>query len=178
MAELATLARPYAEAVFMLAKESGNFAGWSDMLGFLSQVIRQPEISSLFHNPRIHKETVVKLLLDIGADQLDAAGQNLLKLLAGNRKLTVIPQIAQQYEALKALHEGYLKVDLVSTYAVSKQQRQDLENLLQKRFGKRVEIEAAIDRSLLGGWLIRAGDQVIDLSVRGRLQQLAGQLRN
>jgi F-type H+-transporting ATPase subunit delta len=178
MAELATLARPYAEAVFMLAKESGNFDRWSDMLGFLSQIIRRPEISSLFQNPRVHKETLVKLLLDIGAEQLDEAGQNLLKLLAANRKLTVISQIAQQYETLKAKHEGYIKVNLVSTYAVSKQQRQDLETLLQKRFGKRIEIDATIDRSLLGGWLIRAGDQVIDLSVRGRLQKLAGQLRN
>jgi F-type H+-transporting ATPase subunit delta len=93
-----------------------------------------------------------------------------------NRRVPVVPQIALQYEQLKAQHQGYIKVEIASCYPVSTEQQQDLETVLQKRLGKAIDINITVDQSLLGGWLIRAGDQVIDLSVKGRLERLATEL--
>jgi F-type H+-transporting ATPase subunit delta len=177
MAELATLARPYAEAVFKLARQSGEFARWSEMLAFLDQVMHDPRFAEIVANPRVPKETLQAILQDIGDETLDQAGKNLLRLLVENRRLPVIPTLFKQYQALKAEHEGVIRVELVSTYAVKPSQKDEVAAALQQRFGKNVEVEVTIDRKLLGGWLIRAGDQVIDLSVRGRLQQLATELR-
>ena len=177
MAELATLARPYAEAVFKLAQQSGEFARWSEMLAFLDQVMQDPQFAEIAANPRVLRETLQTMLLDIGAEALDEVGKNLVRLLVENRRLPVIPSLFKQYQALKAEHEGVLKVELVSTYAVKPQQKDEVVAALKQRFGKDVEVDVTIDRKLLGGWLIRAGDQVIDLSVRGRLRQLASELR-
>lgn len=179
MAELATLARPYAEAVFKLAKQTENgFAHWSDALGLLNAVMQDSEVAAICANPRIEKDAQTALILDICAEQLSQEAVNLVKVLAENGKLRMLPEVARQFEALKAEHEGYISVDLISTYAVKAQQKQQVAQALKERFGKDVEIEASIDRSLLGGWIIRAGDQVLDLSIRGRLQQLAADLRH
>ncbi|MCP4698532.1 MAG: F0F1 ATP synthase subunit delta [Gammaproteobacteria bacterium] len=176
MAEHATLARPYAEAVFKLAKETDSFAQWADMLNFLSMAVQDPRVTALCTNPLVEKKSQTGLLLDVGGERLNVQGQNLVKLLTDNGKLTIIPEIAAQYETLKAQHEGYITVELTSTYAVQPEQKEGLAASLKRRLGKEVEINVSLDEKLLGGWVIRAGDQVIDLSVRGRLQQLAAEL--
>lgn len=180
MAELATLARPYAEAVFELAKEAeGGFSRWSDALNFLGAVMQDAEVAAICANPRVEKEAQTALLLDIADGQnLDSAMVNLVKLLAENGKLTLIPELASQFDELKAKHEGYISVELISTYPVNEEQSQSVVSALKQRFGKEIELEVSLDESLLGGWVIRAGDQVLDLSVRGRLQQLAADLRH
>jgi F-type H+-transporting ATPase subunit delta len=177
MAELATLARPYAEAVFKLARESGDFARWSETLAFLESVTQDPQFIEIAANPKVSKETLRNLLLDIGGETLDEAGKNLLRLLVENRRLPVIASLRRQYSALRAEHEGVIKVELISTYAVKPQQKDEVAAALQQRFGKKVDVDVTVERKLLGGWIIRAGDQVIDMSVRGRLQQLASELR-
>ncbi len=177
MAELATLARPYAEAVFELARDTERLENWSDTLGFLKAVIQDEEFVAIANNPTVSRETLLTLLLDIGEQYLDEAGRNLVKMLVANHRLPILPCLADQYEVLRAEHQGVLKVEVISTYAVKPQQKQQIEEMLKKRFGKQVEVEVEIDRKLLGGWLIRAGAQVLDLSVRGRLQQLASELR-
>jgi F-type H+-transporting ATPase subunit delta len=177
MAEFATLARPYAEAVFDLAVEANNFDEWSDNLNFLATVIEDPTMAPVIANPQVNKNTLASLLLDVCKEQFSEAANNLLKILVDNNRLLAIPQLAVQYEQLKAQHQGYLNVEIASPYPINTEQQQELETALQKRLGKAVDISMTVDKSLLGGCLIRAGDKVIDASIKGRLQQLAAELR-
>lgn len=172
MAELATLARPYAEAVFDTAKESDDFALWSETLSFLTSVLEDPSVSAIIANPRIDKHTISSILLDICESQMTAMGINLVRILIDNDKLPIIPQIAMQYERLRSEHQGYIEVEITSAYPVTPVQQQQTEEALQRRLGKAIVIKIINDSALIGGWLVRIGDQVIDLSVKGRLQQL------
>ncbi|OQW93202.1 MAG: hypothetical protein BWK79_12390 [Beggiatoa sp. IS2] len=173
MAEFATLARPYANAVFELAKASGEFDQWFADLNFLSTVVQDSTMKSVIANHRVDKAALTRIMLDICDTQVSDTAKNLVKLLMDNGKLRVLPQIATQYEKLQADHRGYAKVEIISAYPVNPLQQAEIETALQRRLSKAVEITISIDASLMGGWLIRTGDQVIDLSVRGRLQQLA-----
>ncbi|EDN70919.1 ATPase, F1 complex, OSCP/delta subunit [Beggiatoa sp. PS] len=177
MAEIATLARPYAEAVFKLAVDGNNFEQWSNALNFLSIVIQDPIMGKVIANPKVEKETLTRILFDICDEALDEPGKNLVKILVDYHRLPAMPQIALQYEQLKAQHEGYVKVDIASAYPVKPEQQQEMEGILKKRLGKGVDISINVDKSLLGGWLIHAGDQVIDLSVKGHFEKLATELR-
>ena len=178
MAELATLARPYAEAVFEIAKEENSFDNWSENLDFLTAVIKDPMMAQVIMNPRMTKTDLESIMLSICEDKISTdTGKNLVRMLVENNRLSVISQLAEQYEQLKAEHLGYVTVDLISTYVVKSNQRQKIEAVLKKRLGKAININTSIDRDLVGGWLIRIGDQVIDLSIKGRLQQLATELR-
>jgi len=173
MAELATLARPYAEAVFDTAKETDDFALWSETLAFLTSMVEDPLVRSVTANPRIDKNTVRRILLDICESQMTDTGINLVKILIDNDKLLIIPHIAYQYERLRSEYQGYVEVEIASAYPVTPVQQQQTEAALQRRLGKGIVIKLTIDNTLIGGWLVRIGDQVIDLSIRGRLQQLA-----
>jgi F-type H+-transporting ATPase subunit delta len=173
MAELATLARPYAEAVFDTARESEDFALWSETLSFLTSVLENPMVNAVIAHPRIDKNTVRRILLDICESQMTDIGVNLVKVLMDNDKLSIIPHIAFQYERLRSEYQGYVEVEIASAYPVTPVQQQQAEAALQRRLGKGIVIKITIDNTLIGGWLIRIGDQVIDLSIRGRLQQLA-----
>ncbi len=179
--ELATLARPYAEAVFELAVESNTLSQWADILGFLNAVVSDAEMTALVKNPSVDKAALQAILLGLCKEQAELEfneqAENFVKLLIENNRLLVITQLVKQFEKLKAEHENSVRVEVVSAYAVEAPQKKDLLAALEKRFGKKVEIEVTIDPSLMGGWLIRTGDQVIDLSVLGRFQQLAVGLR-
>jgi len=177
MAEIATLARPYAKAVFELAVESDNFDEWSNNLKFLTKLIEDPTISAAIDNPDLGKNTLISILLEVSEDHLSDDAQSFVKILVDNQRLRTIPQIALQYEQLKAEHKGYIKVDIVSAYSLNQQQEQEIKVSLNKRLTKSVDVNVIVDKSLLGGFLIRAGDEVIDVSVKGRLEQLASELR-
>lgn len=176
MSDYATIARPYAEAVFQLAKENGEIEKWSNMLGLLSMIAQDDQIMPLLDNPRIEKNKLYQLVLDITGENLDASGQNLVHYLSDNRRLPILPALASQFESHKADELGYIKVYLTSCYALKPQQKQDLTEKLKERFNKEIELEVTLDRTLIGGWLIRSQDKVIDLSVRGRLSQLAANI--
>lgn len=177
MTEFATLARPYAQAAFELAVEAGNFDEWSNNLNFLATVVKDPTMADVIANPEVGKKTLIRLLHDIGDGHLDEPGKNLVKLLVDNHRLPVMPQIAFQYEKLKAQHQGHVQVEITSAFPVESQQQQEIESILKKRLGKAVDITTRLDKTLLGGWLIRAGDDVIDLSIKGHIQRLAFELR-
>jgi F-type H+-transporting ATPase subunit delta len=176
MAELTTIARPYAQAVFKLAQESGTLSEWADMLRLLSAVVQDAEIKDLLRGQRLEKDKLISLLQSVCERYLIVEAKNLVALLGENRKLSLLPEIQCQYDVLKGAQEGYVTVDVVSTYAVKTQQKQQIVEALKTRLGKEVQVNTTIDRSLLGGWLIRYGDKVLDLSIRGRLQQMTVEL--
>ena len=174
--EKITIARPYAEAVFGLARETDTLDLWSDMLDLLSAVVRSPQIAGLIDNPKLSRERLQALMLEIGGGRLNEQGENLLKVLAQNDRLPLLPEIAQLYEKLKRERQGVLQVQVLSAYAVSKAQEKALAEALKARLQREIEISAEKDASLIGGVVIRAGDLVIDGSVRGRLRKLTNEL--
>ena len=177
MAEFATLARPYAQAVFELAIDASNLDEWSNNLNFLATVVKDPTMAAVIANPKVSKDTLTRLLHEIGDPHFSTPAKNLVNILVDNHRLPVMPQIAFQYEQLKAQHQGHIQVEIASVFPVEPQQQQEIESILKKRLGKAVDITTRIDKTLLGGWLIRTGDEVIDLSIQGHLQRLAFELR-
>lgn len=171
-----TVARPYAEAVFERARDSGRLGPWSAMLELLAAAMRNPELAALVANPRLTPPQVAELMLDVAGDALDAEGRNLVKVLVENDRLAVLPEIALLYEERKREAEGLVKVQVTSAYPLQPGQTQQLADALRAKLGREVEITTQEDASLIGGVRIRAGDMVIDGSVQGRLQQLANEL--
>ncbi|TAK64852.1 F0F1 ATP synthase subunit delta [Methylobacter sp.] len=176
MSELATLARPYAAAVFKRSKETGKTEQWSKSLAFISAVLNDKEVSVVVANPKVSKERLSALMLDICQGQVDEEGANFLKLLVQNNRLTLAPTIAELFEALKAESEGYVDVEVTTAYAFSKEEKQSFISTLEKTLSKKVHMNVTVDKSLIGGVLVRAGDRVIDGSIKGQLQQLAKRL--
>ncbi len=173
MSELSTLARPYAEAIFKRSLETKPESKWSDMLEFLSVVISDPEMAAVIANPKVSQEQLTSLLLEICQDQLNEEGVNLLKLLIQNDRLIISPQISVLYEAFKAEHEGYVDVEVISAYSLTKEEKNQFATTLKKKLDKKVHITTSVDKNLIGGFIARAGDKVIDGSIKGQLQQLA-----
>jgi len=176
MTEIATLARPYAEAAFKRAKETGAASLWADGLQFLTCVIQDADMAAIVNNPRVSKERIQQLLLDICQDQISAEVSNLVKLLIENGKLKLLPTILALYEEYKAQDEGYVNVDLYSAYALTKAEQNKYVAMLEKQLNKKVNATVSVDKSLIGGILAKAGDKVIDGSVSGQLHQLAKRL--
>lgn len=176
MAELSTLARPYAEAVFKRAKQTNSAKAWSEALLFLSTMVQDQELSAIISNPRVAKEKITQLLLDICQDQIDDEAKNLLKMLIENGKLKLLPVISTLFEELKADDEGYVNVDLYTAFSLTKAEQSKYIAMLEKQLNKKVNANVSVDKSLIGGILAKAGDKVIDGSIRGQLHQLAKRL--
>lgn len=172
MSELATLARPYASAVFKRAKETAATAKWSENLAFMSAVMASKEMSALVNNPKVKKGRLTEMVLDVCHGHIDKEGANFLKLLLQNNRLALLPYIAKQFEELKAEDEGYVDVDVLTAFAFTKGAQQAFAATLEKTLSKKVHMNVAVDKSLIGGVLVRAGDRVIDGSIRGQLQNL------
>jgi F-type H+-transporting ATPase subunit delta len=172
MSELATLARPYAAAVFKRAKETSMTAKWSEQLSFMAAVIGDKAISVIVDNPKVNKDKLSELLHDVSHGQIDNEGSNFLKLLLQNKRLALLPFIASQFEELKAEDEGYIKVDVFTAFAFTKEAQNKFAGSLEKTLSKKVHMNVALDKSLIGGVLVRAGDLVIDGSIKGQLQNL------
>ena len=172
MSELATLARPYAVAVFKRAKETDSAAKWSDMLSFITAVVGNSQLQAAVKNPKLGKDKLLALILDICQGQLNDEAVNFLKLLVSNSRLSLLPGIRKNFELLKAEKEGYIDVDVVTAYAFTKEGRQNFALTLEKTLNKKIHMNVTVDKSLIGGVLVRAGDRVIDGSVRGQLQHL------
>lgn len=176
MSEMITIARPYAKAIFEHAKRQEDFALWSEVLRVLAQAVLTSEASQFIDNPSSTAEMQCALLSSLfeqchlGDEQ--AVLSNFLALLANNKRLAVLPGIHDQYEALRAEHEKTLVVQVQSYNPLTQQQQQHLAKMLGKRLQRQISLEVYIDKSLLGGAVIQAGDLVIDGSVRGKLNQL------
>ncbi len=174
--EISSIARPYAEAVFAHASENNKLDLWSEMLAFLSQVVSDENLNKLIANPLIDSGKLADLLLDIGGGRLSDEGQNLVKLLARNKRVVVLPEIAEQFEALKNQSEGAIDVKIISAFEMKPAQEQLIANALKTKLGREINISNQTDENLIGGIRIKAGDMVIDGSIKGQLQKLANEL--
>ncbi|MBY6211453.1 MULTISPECIES: F0F1 ATP synthase subunit delta [Microbulbifer] len=172
MAELSTLARPYAKAAFAHAQEASDLSGWSAALVTAAAVSQNEKVGELLDNPQLTSEVRAEKFLSVCGDY-DAAMQNFIKLLAENHRLPLLPEISELFEDLKAQAEATLEVEVISARPLSDEQSQRLTQALSKKFAREVHLHSAVDESLLGGAIIRAGDTVIDGTVRGRLAKLA-----
>ena len=171
-----TIARPYADAVFARAVETDKLDLWSDMLGLLAAASRDPALAGLIASPKLDSAQMTELMLDIGGGRLSDEGQNLVRLLTANRRLSVLPEIASLYEARKAEHQGTVDVHVTSAFALMPAQEQQLADALKRKLGRDVRISSEHDPELIGGFRLRAGDMVIDGSVSGQLSKLAQDL--
>lgn len=176
MAERSTIARPYAQAIFQLAEASGDFSRWSEALQVLAVAARDPNLESLLGSPRIGRQELAGLLIDIAGERLDQHGQNLVRLLADGRRLALLPDIAVQYEELRARAEGTIEARLITALPVDATASEQIAAALSKRLNRKVTLTTETDPELLGGAVVRAGDLVIDGSVRGRLERMAATL--
>jgi F-type H+-transporting ATPase subunit delta len=172
MSELATLARPYAAAVFTRAKETHATTKWSQSLAFMSAVLNNENISVVVDNPKVNKQRLSALMLDICQGHVNEENENFLKLLVHNNRLRLLPYIAKLFEAYKAEDEGYIEVEVFTAYAFSKEAKQEFTTTLEKTLGKKIHMNVTVDKSLIGGVLVRAGDRVIDRSIKGQLQHM------
>ncbi|MFO8155412.1 MAG: F0F1 ATP synthase subunit delta [Pseudomonadota bacterium] len=178
MAELTTTARPYAKAVFELAEAGGDYERWSNQLRFLAAVAADDAMASRLDNPRLTRASLAELICGIGEGQLDEDGRNLVRLLAENRRLRLLPAIAPLYEELRGEAQGTVGARVTAAMPVSDAQQKAIATALKTRLGREVELECDVDEALIGGAVIRAGDLVIDGSVTGRLKQMASSLRH
>jgi len=176
MAEAATIARPYAKAAFMAARDAKALPAWSEALRLGAGLIADPAIEDLVTSPKMTVDQLVSMFAGLGGDAIDAKFQNFVRLLARNKRLNVLPQIAAQYELLRAQYENELDVHVTSAVAMNADQQGKLADALKKRFKRNVRMSVKLDPALLGGAVIRAGDLVIDGSINGRLQRLASEL--
>lgn len=172
MSELATLARPYASAVFKRAKETGATEKWSQSLAFIEAVLTNRDVSRLVDNPNVSNERKSALMLDLCGDKVDPEVGNFLRLLVYNKRLGLVSSITRLYEELKAQDEGYIEADVYTAYALTREAKTQFASSLEKKLGKKVHMKVTVDKSLIGGVLVRAGDKVIDGSVRGQLKQM------
>jgi F-type H+-transporting ATPase subunit delta len=178
MADQSTIARPYAKAVFELAQETGKLGQWGTLLRSISYAVDDPAVIALLHSPSVGGAKVGQIIVDALGDRLDEHGRNFVRLLAENGRVGILPEIAAGFETLRAEAEGTVDVNVTSAAPLTEEQKVELTASLQRRFGRDVRLHCEIDESLIGGAVVRAGDLVIDSSLRGRLQQLASSLNN
>lgn len=173
MSQALTLARPYARAAFAIAREEGRFAPWSEALGFAARVAADPQAGALLIHPQLSQDDAVALLAPDGADE---SFVRFLRLLAENRRLPQLPEIAGLYEELRAEAERVVKATVTSAAELPPGELEALKAALQRRFGREVELDTAVDPALIGGAVIDAGDVVIDGSLKGKLARLESAL--
>lgn len=185
MADSNTIARPYARAAFDVARDAGALAEWSDSLQAAALLFADGELARFLGNPALSEAQQLEFLgglFDKAGAPLFAGGHpkgtNFVKLLLDNDRIDVLPEIAEHFEALKDAIENSIDVTVTSAAALSDKDRQQYIAALEKRFGRKVELATRIDESLIGGAVIRAGDVVIDGSLRARLEGLTNALVN
>jgi F-type H+-transporting ATPase subunit delta len=173
MAELSTLARPYAKAAFEFAHAGKALEQWSNMLALAGAISQDTKVAELLASPGATSSQLADTFVTLCGDQLDQKGKNFIVELAQHKRLALLPQISEQFEALKALEQQIVDVEVTSAFALDENQQQSLASKLSKKLNREVQMHTEVDPGLLGGVIIRAGDLVIDGSVRGKLAKLA-----
>ena len=176
MTDNASIARPYAKAVFELAKETKAFDAWSQALANAALVAADADFTALANDPRIDNSRLSELLLDLCKKSLPEGGDNLIRLLVQNSRVNALQDIQKQYELLVAEAQQAVNAEVITAKALSDKQKTALSKALEKRLGLKVSLVESIDESLVGGAIVKAGDLVIDGSVQGRIEKLTGVL--
>ncbi|QRX84216.1 F0F1 ATP synthase subunit delta [Glaciimonas sp. PAMC28666] len=171
MAEIATIARPYADALFRVAK-SQDLVAWSGLIIEMAQVAAHPDVQALARNPAVTHQQVTDIFLALLKSPLTAEAKNFVTTLVANGRLIALPEIAEQFHVLKNAEEGAADVEITSAFELSAAQVQELLVTLEKKFGRKLNPAVTVDSTLIGGVRVVVGDEVLDTSVRARLQQL------
>ena len=176
MSTLATLARPYARAAFELAQSQQALAGWSDMLSLASAMATEESMAGLLESPHVSNERVVDIMADAAGDAFDKRFRDFLSVLASNSRLPLLPQVTMLYQQFREEAEKRLSVKVVSAVPLDESQAGRMREALARRFECEIQLDNEIDAGVIGGAVVYAGDQVIDGSLRGRLQKLSNSL--
>ena len=176
MSDLSNVARPYAQAVFELASENNDLATWGDQLDLLSAIASNEDLQAMLTNPAFTAEQQISVFLDVGGDKLSDAGKNLVRLLVENDRVEALPEMSAIFAEKRAEAERVIEADMITASAVAEEQQQAFSKALEARLGRSVNLNFEVDSSLIGGAVIRAGDWVVDGSVKAQLEQLEGAL--
>ncbi len=171
MAELATIARPYAEALFRVAK-AGNIKAWSELVSEMAQAAGNPDVQAFISNPKLTDGQIVDTFVSLLKSPVGAEAKNFIATLAENGRMVALPEIAEQFEALKNAEEGAADVHITSAFELSDAQVKELVATLEKKFGRKLIPAVSVDNSLIGGVRVTVGDEVLDTSVRAKLQKM------
>ena len=171
MAEIATIARPYAEALFRVAL-GGDLEAWSDLVSEMAQVAAVPELTAFASNPRVTDAQVAETFMAAMKSPLNAEAKNFINALIENGRLSSLPEIGAQFQTLKNAQQGSADAEIVSAFAMTDAQVAELVASLQKKFGRKLNPTVTVDQSLIGGVRVVVGDEVLDTSVRAKLQQM------
>jgi len=178
MAELSTIARPYAKAAFEYARDSKQLSQWAEQLATASAVVADKGLQAALNDPALTAERQAAILGDVCGDALGVQARNFIAVLAANKRLALLPEIYSQFAQYKANHEKSVDVEVISAFDLADAARDKLAEVLGKKLERQVKVSTSTDSNLLGGVLIRAGDLVIDGSVRGRLNKLAAAINS
>ncbi|HLS18031.1 MAG TPA: F0F1 ATP synthase subunit delta [Paenalcaligenes sp.] len=176
MAELSTVARPYAEALFEHARDEGTLTQWSELLTIMAQVVAQHDVQEALNNPTLSHDQRYELFIGLLDTKLSDKAQNFIQLLIRNERLLLLPAVAQQFEVLRHKLEGIALAEITSAFELSESQVNDLVAALEKKFGLQLKAEVTIDPSLIGGVRVKVGDQVLDTSVQAQLAHMRDKL--
>ena len=176
MSELSNVARPYAQAMFELAKDGSDFAAWGDQLDLLAAIAGDERVCALLKDPSFTSDQQISLLTDLCGDSLSEQGANLVKLLVKNSRVEALPDIAERYAHQRAEAESIIEADMITATDIDADQQQQFATALQAKLGRTVKLSFKVDEALIGGAVIRAGDWVVDGSVKAQLEQLVGAL--
>ena len=173
MAELTTLARPFAKAAFEVAMEESALDSWSRMLSLSSALTANEKVRSVLSSPSLSSEQIAGVFIQLCGEELNNKGQNFIRMLSGNKRLILLPQISTLFEILKANQEKSIDVTITTAFEISAKVSDKLVSALKARLQRDIKLATSVDKTLIGGAIIRAGDTVIDNSVRGKLSKLA-----
>jgi len=174
MSELSNIARPYAQAIFELAQEQGDLSGWGEALDLLAAVASDQSIRNLVSDPHVSSEQLQQIIIDVCGANIGPNAVNLVKLLVRNSRIGALPEIADAYAERRAEAERVIKAGMTTASRMDEAQQRKFVEVLETRLGRTVKLEFDVDEELIGGAVIRAGDWVIDGSVKAQLEQLVG----
>ncbi len=185
MAENTTVARPYAEAAFAVAREHNALASWSRMLSTVAALVRDPRVAQSLDNPRLGDPEKESLLLSLMGEALDEDGRSFVRVLVDGDRVKLMPEVAALFDTLKDQAEGAAKAEIETAFELSGDQLRELTGAqlselttaLERRFGKRIEASVRVNRDLIGGARVTVGDTVLDGTVQAKLQAMASRLR-
>ncbi len=173
MAEKTTIARPYAQAMFDVAREKGDLVKVSDALAIASAVAEDAAFAALDGDPAVSSDKLAELVIGVCGKQATAEVSNFIKMLAENGRLSVLPEIAKLFNECKSLEESTIEAEVVSASKLTNAQQKEIASKLKARLGREVTLQCTIDKTIIGGAIIRAGDLVIDGSITGQLKKLS-----